>query len=133
MSDAETPPFDNGTTSEPAEPEMLQSVVGMDEDELAADPLEEGIEPAEHWSGVVEARPTPREQREGETLEEHLTEERPDFGDPSRKPLAETRMQELDDSIDERASAEVVDEEPLASGTPEEQALRTTREGGSGR
>jgi hypothetical protein len=129
MSDAETSPFDDETTPEPAEPEVLQSVEGMDEDELAVDPLEEGIEPAGHWSSVTVSRPTPREQREGETLEEHLTEERPDYGDPNREPLAETRIPELDDSIDERASAEVADEESLASGNPEEQALRVEGEG----
>jgi hypothetical protein len=93
----------------PQDPAVLQSAGDLDEDELATDPLEEGLEPPERWSTVAASRPTPREQREGETLDERLSEERPDQLGSGEKPLAETRVHELDDSVDERAAAEVTD------------------------
>jgi hypothetical protein len=110
--DATTPSADE-TTPDPREPEdpaQLQSAESLDEDELGTDPLERGVEPPEHWSPVAEGRPTPREQREGDTLDEHLAAEVPDRPtDEVDKPLAETRMHELDTSVDERAEQEVRD------------------------
>jgi hypothetical protein len=50
----------------------------LDEDELGADPLEQGMDPAEHWSVAEERGTTPREAREGETLDQRLAAERPD-------------------------------------------------------
>lgn len=111
-------PFDASTPSanevepDPASPEdpaLLQSAPDLDEDELGTDPLEEGVEPAERWSSTTKRRPTPREQREGGSLTDRLDEERPDIQSPDRVPLAETRMYELDDSVDERATAEAED------------------------
>lgn len=103
---------------DPEDPNDLQSAQNLDEDELNVDPLEEGVEPPERWSSVAEERPTPREQREGETLDERLTEERPDTPTGGvERPLTETREHELDESVDERAAAEVadgVDEEEFA-------------------
>jgi hypothetical protein len=49
-----------------------------DEDSLGTDPLEDGVDPPEHWSGVDKPGTTYREQREGESLEEKLAEERID-------------------------------------------------------
>lgn len=98
----------------------LQSAADLDEDELGKDPLEEGVEPPERWTPVTEARWTPRETREGLTLDERLGEEVPDSGsEPEVKPLAETRLHELDETVDERADAEVADE----GGPPGETAL----------
>lgn len=95
----------------PEDPAALQSAQDLDEDQLDVDPLERGVEPAEHWSQVAESRPTPREQREGDTLEERLAEERTDRpNEPlDDHPLAESRLHELDDRVDDRASAEVAD------------------------
>ncbi|RCW43950.1 hypothetical protein DFQ14_10595 [Halopolyspora algeriensis] len=107
-------------SGDPEDPNNLQSAQNLDEDELAVDPLEEGVEPSEHWSTIAEERPTPREQREGETLDRRLAEERPDTPTGgTERPLTETRMQELDESVDERAAAEVADE-----GDEEEAAAR---------
>ncbi|MDR7303224.1 hypothetical protein [Haloactinomyces albus] len=120
-------PFEGGTPSpnevepdsrDPEDPNNLQSAQTLDEDELAADPLEEGVEPAEHWSSVAEARPTPREQRQGETHDERLAEERSEASPGGvEQPLTETRVHELDESVDDRAAAEIadgVDEEEYA-------------------
>lgn len=95
----------------PEDPAALQSAQALDEDELGADPLEEGVEPPESWSEVAEGRPTPREQRAGGSLESRLDAERPDQGRWSveEAPLAESRLSELDDSVDDRAAAEVAD------------------------
>lgn len=94
----------------PEDPADLQSAGDLDEDELAVDPLEEGVEPPERWSSVAVERPTPREERAGESLDERLTEERPDIDtSEARQPLTETRVHELDESVDERATAEVAD------------------------
>ncbi|WP_228814193.1 hypothetical protein [Nocardia flavorosea] len=51
----------------------------LDEDELAADPLEEGMDPPDDWSAADRYATTPREQREGESLDERLAEEQPDI------------------------------------------------------
>lgn len=94
----------------PEDPAALQSAQALDEDELGADPLEEGVEPPESWSEVAEGRPTPSEQRAGASLESRLDAERPDQGrSVEQAPLAESRLSELDDSVDDRAAAEVAD------------------------
>lgn len=56
----------------------------LDEDELGADPLERGAEPAEGWSGADRFGTTAREQREGESLDDRLAEEEPDV--PNQSP-----------------------------------------------
>ncbi|MEU6129746.1 hypothetical protein ABZ805_11305 [Saccharopolyspora sp. NPDC047091] len=109
--DAETPSADEvgPDPADPQDPADLQSAGDLDEDELGVDPLEEGVEPPEHWSRDAADPPTPREQREGETIDERLAEERPDPAAEVGKPLAETRLYELDDTVDEQATAEVAD------------------------
>ncbi len=110
--DAQTPSA-NEVEPDPQDPEDaagMQAAGDLDEDELAADPLEEGIEPPERWSTVTEGRPRPRDERQTEPLEERLTEERPDVDTrQASQPLTETRVHELDESVDERAGAEVAD------------------------
>ena len=51
----------------------------LDEDELAADPLEEAMDPPDHWSAADRYATPPREQREGEPMERRLAEEEPDI------------------------------------------------------
>ncbi|HEV7978219.1 hypothetical protein [Amycolatopsis sp.] len=86
-----------------AEPEILSATEGLDEDELAADPLEEGVDPPEQWSAAERYGTTAEEVREGESLEQKLSEERPDVepGEMPERPLAITPADELDDSIDD--------------------------------
>lgn len=64
-------------------PELASAVDAedLDEDRLQLDPLEEGMDPPEGWSAADRTGVTAREQREGETLDERLAEEEPDFGD----------------------------------------------------
>lgn len=76
-----TPPPNETEPDEPEDPANLQSAADLDEDELGTDPLERGVEPPEGWSQTARERPTPREQREGGSLDERLAEERPDDAD----------------------------------------------------
>lgn len=109
--DAETPSADEApdpdTLRDPAE---LQSAGDLDEDELASDPLEDALDPPEQWSTVARERPTPREQAEDEDIDTRLERERPDPSGESPVPVGETRLHELDESVDERAAAQVADE-----------------------
>lgn len=66
---------------ESAEPETLDPSEALDEDELRVDPLEEGVEPPEHWSGADRFGTTPTEIREGESHAMRLAEEVPDVGE----------------------------------------------------
>lgn len=95
--------------AEPQDPAELQSAADLDEDSIGVDPLEDGVEPPEGWSATTAARPTGREMREGETVEHRLAEERPDPSTDPGRPVAETRLHELDESVDERATQEVAD------------------------
>ncbi|MDG3013764.1 hypothetical protein NVS88_04235 [Corynebacteriales bacterium D3-21] len=51
---------------------------GLDEDTLALDPMEEGIEPPERWAEADKFGVTAGEQRRGETLDQRLAQEEPD-------------------------------------------------------
>ncbi|MEV4604877.1 hypothetical protein AB0K15_46945 [Amycolatopsis sp. NPDC049253] len=60
------------------DPAALSAAEDLDEDELQADPLEAGMDPPEHWSGVTKYGMTPREEADPRPLDERLAEERPD-------------------------------------------------------
>lgn len=98
-------------TDTPDDPATLQSAQDLDEDVIDADPLEDGAEPADHWSTVAENRPTPREQREGGTLDGRLAQEQTDRpNEPvEQRPLTDSSLSALDETVDERATAEVAD------------------------
>ncbi|MEV4144233.1 hypothetical protein AB0J40_11225 [Amycolatopsis sp. NPDC049691] len=86
-----------------AEPESLDPSEALDEDELRVDPLEEGVEPPEHWSAANRFGTTPREIREGEPMDQRLAEEVPDT-EPEpvpERPLAVTPADELDESVED--------------------------------
>jgi hypothetical protein len=74
-----TPPQDTGPPDQvETDPAALSASEDLDEDELDVDPLEGGVEPAEHWAGVDRWGTTPLEQEEGESLDDRLAQERPD-------------------------------------------------------
>lgn len=101
-------------TPEPEEPTTLHGAPSLDEDEIGEDETPGGAEPPDEWSRTTADRPTPREQRAGETVEERLAEERPDTeNEPEEsRPVAEIREHELDETLDERAEQEIADGEP---------------------
>jgi hypothetical protein len=63
------------------DPATLSSAEDLDEDNLDADPLEAGMDPPEHWSGVDRWGTTAYEQSYGESLDKRVAQEEPDVGD----------------------------------------------------
>lgn len=84
------------------EPTTLQGAESLDADQLGSDPVERGVELPEHWSAETRSRPTPRAEREGESLDEHLAEEVPDIEPGQRR----TGIDDLDETTDEWAAGE---------------------------
>jgi len=86
---------------------MPDDFEALDEDNLRLDPLEEGMDPPEHWAQADKFGNTEREVREGEDLDHRLAEEQPDLQpeDPEnprqRDELDE--LAELDDSVDDES------------------------------
>jgi hypothetical protein len=91
-----TPPQDTGPPdSVETDGAALSSAEDLDEDRLSADPLEAGMDPPEHWSGVDKYGMTPYEQSHPRPLGDRLAEEEPD--DTARvltDPDEETRVAE---------------------------------------
>jgi hypothetical protein len=119
-----------------AESESLSPSESLDEDELRVDPLEEGVEPPEHWSAADRFGTTPSEMREGEPIEQRLAEEEPDAGpDPvPERPLAATPAAELDESIEDAPpdyEQVTPDEEPPLRPTDPDAGERADYAGGS--
>ena len=82
------------------DPAALSAAEDLDEDELQADPLEAGMDPPEHWSGVTKYGMTPREEADPRPLDERLAEERPD---PATE-VAQRNLEAADDA-DARSGA----------------------------
>jgi hypothetical protein len=61
------------------DPAALNSAEDLDEDRLRQDPLEQGMDPPEHWSGVDKYGMTSAEQARARPLAERLAEEQPDL------------------------------------------------------
>src|SRR5579871_6280777 len=70
------------------------------------DPLDRGVAPPERWSAGMRFGTTAEEQEEGESLDQHLSEEIPD---PSADPDAADDEPAEDTSDDEEATDEYVD------------------------
>ncbi len=72
-------PQDTGAPdSVETDPAALSAAEDLDEDRLRVDPLEQGMDPPEHWSGVTKYGMTPWEEAHPRPLGERLAEERPD-------------------------------------------------------
>ncbi|MEV6906911.1 hypothetical protein [Amycolatopsis sp. NPDC051071] len=73
------PPQDTGAPDQvETDPAALNSAEDLDEDRIRTDPLEQGMDPPEHWSGVTKYGMTPREQATPAPLGDRLAEEQPD-------------------------------------------------------
>lgn len=74
-----TPPQDTGPPDAvESDGAALNSAEVLDEDRLAQDPLEEGMDPPEGWTGADKYGTTPYEQRHDRSIDERLAEEQPD-------------------------------------------------------
>lgn len=79
MNETEDPGTESPEIAEWASSGIPSTGEQLDEDELATDPLEDGMDPPDHWSAAYRYATTPREQREGEPMERRLAEEEPDI------------------------------------------------------
>jgi hypothetical protein len=107
-------PQDTGLPdSAETDPAALSSAEDLDEDRLRVDPLEEGMDPPEHWSAADSYGTTPWEQRHPAPLDDRLAEEQPDVYEI---PTAEddANEDEVVDASDEVPVAPVTDEAPVA-------------------
>ncbi|GLY68806.1 hypothetical protein Atai01_54250 [Amycolatopsis taiwanensis] len=75
MSEAHEHPIPDSAETDPA---ALSSSEDLDEDRLRVDPLEEGVEPPEHYSYSNRYGTTPSEEAAGESIGERLRQEQPD-------------------------------------------------------
>lgn len=114
-----------------------QNFEHFDEDNVGLDPLEEGMDPPEHWAQADKFGNTEREVREGEDLNHRLAQEQPDVApeEAPERPLAATPDEELDESIDERDEdvESVAPEEPEQHprGSAERSGISANEAGGS--
>jgi|SRR5699024_1533795 len=109
-----------------SDPAALSSAEQLDEDELRVDPLEEGMDPPEHWSEADAYGTAPVEQQQGESIQQRVAEERGDFdtAEPAPEPrptTAGTPLDELDESADNapNQSESLVAEQPPADPSPD--------------
>lgn len=119
------------------QPATLSSAEGLDEDELKLDPLEEGMDPPEHWKQADKFGNTAFEERQGQDLDHRLLEEQPDIlpDEQRRQSLEDTPVDQLDDTIDDESyDVERVgpDDSPVDSPSPAAQnGLSAEEAGGS--
>ncbi|MET9285024.1 hypothetical protein [Nocardia beijingensis] len=112
------PPQDTGAPdSVETDPAALNSAEDLDEDRLRSDPLEAGMDPPEHWSGVTKYGVTQWEQAHPRSIGDRLAEEEPDT-DPDREPgpeaagsADERRLQDITDDNEQVPAAHRYEEE----------------------
>ena len=122
-----TPPQDTGMPdSVETDPAALSSAEDLDEDRLRVDPLEEGIEPPERWSEVDRYGMTPFEQRQGESLEQRVSQEESDVDaeQPAEHPTTAASTTGLDDTVDVVIDDEGKPVSPDETLTPDAEAAR---------
>ncbi|MCA2207055.1 MULTISPECIES: hypothetical protein [Nocardia] len=102
--DTYDPPQDTGAPdSVETDPAALNSSEDLDEDRLREDPLEAGMDPPEHWTGVTKYGMTPAEEATPRGLDERLAEEEPDVVPGSAPQAAGSSSVELDQDGNEVA------------------------------
>jgi len=103
---AHTSPQDIGPPdSVERDPASVSSAEDLDEDRLRVDPLEEGMDPAEGWTGSDKYGMTPYEQAHPRPLDDRLAEEQPDFG--SEPQLSESVAREDESVIEQETVPEL--------------------------
>jgi len=99
----------------------------LDEDNLRLDPLEEGMDPPEHWAQADKFGNTEREVREGQDLDHRLAEEQPDDAPEDEPEDPDRPLDELDSSVDE----ETYDLDEIAPDEPHHPALSEAQRSGT--
>lgn len=98
--------------------DTLSPSEGLDADEVRNNDGDEVVDPPEGWSGADKFGTTPREEQEGESMDQRLAEEEPDVepAEPLDTPVAATPEDELTEDVDE-----VIDD--ATTGAPEDSKL----------
>lgn len=93
---------DNDTTSLDTEPSVV-----MDEDRMAADPLEDGMDAPEGYSRDVRLGGTQEWETDSPSIDYRLPQELPEdeTEQPPDRPLEATPIDELDESVDDPQNA----------------------------
>ncbi|HEX6360573.1 hypothetical protein [Actinophytocola sp.] len=90
------------TTPSESDPAALNAAEDLDEDRLRLDPLEEGMDPPEHWSPAMDQATTARDEREGRDLDDRLREEQPDDTTPPPEPRDELDRMDAEGELEGR-------------------------------
>jgi hypothetical protein len=143
------PPQDTGEPDAvETDPAALNSAEDLDEDRIRADPLEEGMDPPEHWSGVTKYGMTPWEQAHPRGLGDRIGEENPDPAaeipagidaragapedpDTGAKPEQPIQLEPVEGDgppLDREADEVAVDAGPAVAAGPEQAALHVEEE-----
>jgi hypothetical protein len=80
--------------TEGIDPATTTSAEDLDEDRLRLDPLEEGMDPPEHWAQADRYGNTEFEQRHRDSLDHRLREEQPDVSPDDVEPDATEESEE---------------------------------------
>lgn len=88
-----------------SDPAALSAAEDLDEDRLRLDPLEDGMDPPEHWSPAMDQATTARAEREGRDLDERLREEQPDT-EPAPEPRDEVDRMDAEGELSGRPTDE---------------------------
>ncbi|NUS43191.1 MAG: hypothetical protein HOQ24_05820 [Mycobacteriaceae bacterium] len=82
------PPQDTGDPDQvERDPAAISAAEQLDEDVLATDPLEEGMDPPEQWAEADRFGVTPNEQRSAATLDRRLPQEEPETWPDDQRPV----------------------------------------------
>lgn len=104
---------DDNDLNQDLDQETLDASEGSDSDELGEQVGDDGYDAPDGWSGADRTGTTENEEREGETLDEKVAEERPETaveGNEDR-PVGATPLGALDESVDEIFDDEASTEE----------------------
>jgi hypothetical protein len=93
---------------------LQDTTEALDDDEVG-DPYDVGYEPSDRWQGANRFGTTAAEQEQGESLDQRLSEEEPDFGAEDDRDTDEDESTRRGWEQDPRAGRLVAEDEGLTS------------------
>jgi uncharacterized protein DUF5709 len=93
---------------------LQDTTEALDDDEIG-DPYDVGYEPSDRWAGANRFGTTAAEERQGESLDQRLSEEEPDFGAEDVTDTDEDESTRRGWEEDPRAGRLVAEDEGLTS------------------
>jgi hypothetical protein len=107
---------DDNDTNQDLNEETLDASASTDSDELGERVGDDGYDAPDDWAGADRSGTTADEERMGESLDEKLSEERPDtpLEELPDRPVGATPVDELDESVDDVVADEPADDVVVA-------------------